>query len=862
MSRKKIKTPPPSNFASFSPSELFRFFFQIGHWTEGSFSDAFQTYTRGKLVSTVTINKWKNRDVIPTRYARPFFKMIEALSEPQMAKDWVLAFETVWALHSAGRHQIKVPAGGADFSDTICALHKKWIQDLYSKPRSEDIFSAADLYVPLQLYEITAGELDIYSTEDLIETRPNTWTFISGGPGSGKSMCALHFAASLCPRDVFPIFIRGRHLSNIDIDITNDAQSIVDSFSIRSFLKHFRASSFQTAYLILDGLDEIGRQSMDGGNTLGHILSDLEREQAACSAHNKTLNIIAVGRDAHITFSADQVPSGQSRSLSLLSLDGSLPRTEVSADQRQGQDFRSLWWETYLAATQNEADPTLPDFLSLEYDDFTEFGSDPLLSFLMCQAALEPAANGSTSKLPHERVNALTFTSNRNEIYQRIIERLALKVGTSISPYRFRSVLQHIAIAAWQSEDGQTADLNELYGSLENLELRQGFKALGLDPAAAMPPDILLTSFYFRLAPSRAKQEDMAIEFAHKTFSEYLISSLLFDRFRDLISAVETQKNVEEALKAWAFVSHAGHHEPSLADFCQQEAALRFEDLSAWNCDAALEIIKHHLSAHQFKGSGFETLKQWQQSSSLLFFIWSCLNLERQKRTRKHFDLKQSSSHFGLNDLKSFQSPSAITYQSGSLIAPSLDTQNFLTFSLSGLNIAFADMNQLSFSLGHMENAEYEDTSFAMTHWSQVKISGTLFTRSIFQQAMFHQWRVLKSDFANCLFQGCRFQGALISDCQMTDVFFSQCHFSEVEFSSPDFENVIFDRCVFSQCDFTRLVKANSGLGAKFRYCTFLNMDSVTQHIPSADMIGTISQNPDNIRRFSTQNTKDRNPKI
>ena len=401
--------------------------------------------------------------------------MIEALSEPQIAKDWALAFETVWALHSAGRHQNQVSSGGAEFSDTICALHQKWIRDLYSKPTGGDIFSAADLYVPLQLCEISADEPEIYGTEDLIEPRPNTWTFVSGGPGSGKSMCALHFAASLCQRNVFPIFIRGRHLSNIDIDITNDGQAIVDSFSIKSFLKHFRASSFQTAYLILDGLDEISRQSLDGSNTLGQILSDLKREQAACSAHHKTLNIMALGRDAHISFAADQFLLGQSRSLSMLPLDGSFPRAEASTSQKQGQDFRSRWWKTYLAATQKSSDPTLPDFLSLEYDDFTEFGSDPLLAFLMCQTALIPAANGETSKLPHELVNALTFNTNKNEIYERIIERLALKVGASISPHQFRSVLQHIARAAWQSKDGQTVDLKELYESAENRGLRQGF---------------------------------------------------------------------------------------------------------------------------------------------------------------------------------------------------------------------------------------------------------------------------------------------------------------------------------------------------------------------------------------------------
>jgi len=50
--RKNITIPPPSPLHSFGPSQLFRFFFRLGRWTEESFSDDFQTYTRGKLFST------------------------------------------------------------------------------------------------------------------------------------------------------------------------------------------------------------------------------------------------------------------------------------------------------------------------------------------------------------------------------------------------------------------------------------------------------------------------------------------------------------------------------------------------------------------------------------------------------------------------------------------------------------------------------------------------------------------------------------------------------------------------------------------------------------------------------------------
>ena len=834
---KKIKTRPPANYEHFSPSELFRFFFQIGHWTEGSFSDELQYYTRGKLISTVTISKWKNRDVIPTRYSGPLFKMIETLSEREVAKDWISAFETVWALHSARRRPEKGLLEGLEFSDNICMQHRKWIKQLYTQSRNEKTYSAAELYVPLQFYENNGEQAKIFDAWEVITNMTKTWTFISGGPGSGKSMSALHMAASLCEGDIFPIYIRGRHLSDIDIDITKSDQLIIDSFSIRSFLKHFRASSFKTACLILDSVDKINGVN----HRLIQILSDLKIEQAACNAHYKTLNIIALGREAHINFASAQIPPDQSRHLSLLSLDGSQRNKNSSSHPIRGTDLRPLWWEKYLAATRKKIDPTPPDFLSLDYDDFSEFASDPLLSFLICQTAIDQAVNNGLSEMPHEAVNAFTYESNKNAVYRSIIERAASDMSQLLNPHGFLLALKHIALAAWQAGNIQSVVVNMIYGSLDTPEVKSAVESLGLSSAAPTPPDISVTSFYYRLTPHGEKPDNMVVEFTQKTFPEYLLSALLFDRFVDLISAFETKGKTEDALKAWAFVSHTGAHTPNLAGFCQKEAALRFDKLSNLNWDLALDIIQNHLTAGHFAGAGLESLSQIQHSSSLLFFIWSCLNLERQKRGNTHFDLNHNELGFDLGGLRKFQRPAAIGPQPRSLMEPSLNNQSFLTFAVSGLKLSFADMSQLSFSLGHMEHVIYADTSFAMTHWSHVKVSEANFTRCIFQQTIFNQWRVLNSQFINCLIQGARIQGGLFKNCQMQDVFFSQCHLSEVEFMSPDFENVIFDRCVFSESSFSRLKEKNGLSGAMFRHCTFLDMNDIIQTIPTENLTGTIS---------------------
>lgn len=844
--RKNIDVPPPADFASFSPSELFKYYFQIGRWTEESFSDALQAFTRGKLVSTVTISKWKNKNVIPTRYSGAFLKMVETSVGPELAARWTIAFETVWALRSSGRTQGKPLTAASNLSDAICARHREWITQLYFAKHPGEKFSSSDIYVPLQLCETGTEGLGPQDVEDIIERLDETnakrsdWVFISGGPGSGKSMAALHAAHELCEGDVLPLYMRGNRLSNIDMDITEPAQPIGDSFSVKSFLKHFRASSFNSACLILDGVDEISQRPHGATKALIQFIAELENEQKACAAHDKKLFIIALGRDAHVQFFANQIFEGRSRRFTLCTLDGRARGQGDIPNFVQGQDLRGLWWEKYLAANGHDRDPSLPDFLSTEYDDFAELGGDPMLALLICHAALENQLN-PTEKLPHEQVNALTHAGHKNNMYKNMFERQARSVQPQLDRQTFISAVQHIALALWQKGEGRSVSLEAIYDCAQDAETRASLRALGLSnsPHSSLP-DLLVAVFYSQFSEDGQEANQNLIKFTHEAFTEYLVSTLLFDRFAELISSIGETAAFERALKGWVGASKMGAHGPILADFCQKEAAVRFDALSNVDWDAALIIISNHFHAFHFESSGLALMSEIQRSSSLLFFMWSCLNLERQKRTGKQFDLPNAGPGFSVSNLKNIQPINGLNFETGSVIEPTLRGLTFLTHTLSALHLKFADMSQLSFSIGHIENLICEETSFAMTHWSHVKISTANFTRTLFQQAIFHHWRTEDTHFTNCLFQGSRFQGGRFSNCKIEETFFSQCHFSDVEFIASQFKNVIFDRCVFSQSVFSRDKGSDAPLGAQFRHCTFIDMEASLKNIPAENISNAI----------------------
>jgi len=363
----------------------------------------------------------------------------------------------------------------------------------------------------------------------------------------------------------------------------------------------------------------------------------------------------------------------------------------------------------------------LPDFLTLEFDDFSEFGTDPLLTFLICETALTKKSKALNGKLPHERVNSLTYTSNKNDIYGAIIDRIARSDRYPLDRKKFLSVLQHIALMSWNAGGSRSVSLQTVLDGVSNQPLSDAFQTLNLSAGSTQfPPETLIAAFYYHLSEDEALPDKCQVEFTHKTFSEYLVSTSLFDAFEELISSSHDQSLKTQALENWIRSSHSGRHEPSLAGFCQTEARIRFDNLSELNWDETLNLVRDCINGISIGQSNLFSIAQIQNSASVLFFIWSCLNLERQKRTGICYNLSNDNILFDVTDLKVIQRPKRLNFELGSRIEPTLKDSSFLTQSLSGLSLMSADMSQLSFSLGHMENLVCNETSFALTYWSPI----------------------------------------------------------------------------------------------------------------------------------------------
>lgn len=828
----KLNIPPPSGFETFSPSELFRFFFQLGQWTEESFSLDFQTYARGKSISTVTISKWKNKDVVPTRYTSAFIKLIEGECETSVGSLWITAFETVWAYHAARSKGVSKQGHTEkqnDFSDKINRKHGEWISSTWTTTFTGETFSAADLYVPLEMAEVTERSCLIYDVDDLVrfslsgwdEAHGFDWVSVVGPPGSGKSMTALYLAAQLATVDIFQIYLRVDRNSGVQMDASSVEHPVSDAYSLHDFLRHFRSSSYNSACLILDGLNHAKDP------TTSSFLNDVSAELDICQALGKTVRIVTFGQGRIDLNDAAKQLIAKPKELRIIGLNGELKLGGLKYFEQVGHDFRPMWWDQYLSGKSLQTQFSLPDFLCTDYDEFSEFGRDPRLTHLICESVWEKEKSNPSERPLNEALNEFTSTANKNLIYRLLIRHIVRETDRmahqSVSPFidyaEFIPLLQKIALVDWHNGGQSKVNLLSLDQTETNATalkfLQQGSRP---DTGNSELKHGKVNALY--AFSSEGGDRNHWVSFNVDSFSTYLLSTLLLDKFIHLIRVFRDQGEFQIALMEWVSLCHSGWQDPRLADFCENEAKLRYDGLSdqTIDFDMALTILKVNIPQVIDLGSKPHSLTtaltQLKLSGSLLFLIWSSFNKERYERSDIAHNLNNSDSKFGASDLKRL-------FDTHRPFHENRFSRNFLGHSLSGTHIEASDMSQLSFNTGHIKNFVCASSTFSMTHWTHCKITTSIFKECAFNHATFSRCRLYETLYRDCLFKHTSLSDMDFSNTRFRNTGFTQCSFSKVDFSTTQFKKVIFENCIFSKVVFDTFQSRPAGGGVVFKNCTF-----------------------------------------
>lgn len=846
---KRISAPPPADVTTVTPSQLFTYMRKIADWGNQDIVVLLSEYDTNDVINLNTVKSWSSRDFIPSEdYRDAFLNLIRENTDAKYADMWLKAFLMCWANFKSGLSRPKHDT--ARQASKVLQSHADWIRDLYTKPIMGEAFSIQQLYVPLKLIaysvergvelsdqifdssiltEFICGELQEKNDVDHIDNHPS-WVFVKGGPGSGKSVLALSLARELADvKGVVPIFSRlNRSLGALSFEISDTLNVVSDDYDIGSFIRAFQQSSSETACLIIDGLDEIGTV---GAAPLTHVaetlIRDLDKQVKECRLkYQKSLRIIVFGREI-ITENTVKVLPQYYKLLTMGNLANQGPHDLTK--ERYGDDLRPAWWKKFLTA-RGADDGTvdaakIPDFLSNADHPLYSLGKEPLLAYLIAVSAFPAGQN--MPPLPARYLDEKVSRKNRNEIYEDIIGEIldpkrwrGRRHSKPILPYKdFHDVLKYLALATWKNGNSKSATLSGVKRAIgDKSKLRLAFNSftnVDNEDVRNFHSGNLITAFYYRLAPKIEDQLEDEFEFTHKTFSEYLLATLLFDHFEKLIDfeikgVSETKKL--EAVREWFDLTHTGYESQNIAKFIVAEAELRWKKkpFEHWcRAHSIIDFILRHQSFGRITDNQwlkpYTNIETYSRGIEFIYFFWSTLNAKNWQETHIKYDTKNLEQQgFSIEEIIRFQRP--VFIDAAGNVPDKIKNKiasSFTSYSLSGLDMNAENLTGANFQHGHIYGTEISESHLICSVWQGTFLEYCVFKTVSFTQSMFNRIHGLNISFQACDFNRSWFEGAVFDDvnfqaCSAKQVYFYDCTFNNCTFESTDFECCHFVKCRFN----------------------------------------------------------------
>jgi len=531
--------------------------------------------------------------------------------------------------------------------------------------------------------------------------------------------------------------------------------------------------------------------------------------------------------------------------------------SDDSIKDQYGKDLRPVWWSKFISARGGSFSGDVPEFLRRASHSLYELGKEPLLAYLISLSALP--SDKPLPPIPETFLDKKVEGKNRNKIYREIVDEVLSskrwRTETNrapILPYNdFLNILKYIALATWQNGNSRSTKISSVRLAIgANERLKLSLDRL-LDTTNNQVRNYhsgnLITAFYYRLVPSGNDQVESEFEFIHKTFSEYLLVSLLFDQFEFLIDAeVDRLSDIEKLSRSrkWLELIIAGSETHDIAKFVMDEAELRWNKKTFPTWCKAFEVIDFILAR---KSLDFESNTQWNlpytnietfsRSIAFLYFFWAALNAKNWKETKQKFDVADHGmKRFSIEDVSCFQRPMFIDVDSS--ISDRMPTKigtTFLGYSLSGQIINAEDLTGSNMQNGHISNSEFSVVYFIGSMWQGTIIEDTQFDTVTFIQSMLKSVNCRNVEFEDCDFDRAWFEGLV---------------FDSSNFSSCSFKQAFFYDCIFNYCDFTKTDFEN----CKFVKCRF--------HFRKPFDGGLLSKDPDFLKKYVSLSNKSRNLKL
>jgi uncharacterized protein YjbI with pentapeptide repeats len=460
----------------------------------------------------------------------------------------------------------------------------EYLRDRIEPLPSEQVFDETDLqlweiYVPLEIKPLLpSGEetlnppqpIKVWAIEKLIdpeseeieksnEKAPSKILFIQGEAGRGKSVFCRMFADLVRRELAFtPILIRLREILTLGDTFTETLQQHLENFDF-SKDKSWLTNKNQRFLFLLDGFDELILQGRSTGG-LKEFIEQVEKFQS--TSHHR---ILITGRP--LAMQGIEKSAFRNKCLERVKL---LPMND---------EIRNYWLIAWRIKFGEVELTSFIEFLNACPTDIRdELARDPLLLYMLgrihrdgeIKASELSGTSGMAAKVKvYNKTIEWVLKKQRKDLNQKIFD-FQLKTN------ELRQLLTEVAVCVVQSGN-EIAKVNAIEYRLtrdlnNNLkELFDKIRGTATDEEKAL--NNLLTTFYIQ--PAQVDR-DGAVEFAHKSFGEFLFAERIKEAICDWSSVMKTRKGEEDQIKQndleWQIYDLLGSGclTPDIVDYLQE----------------------------------------------------------------------------------------------------------------------------------------------------------------------------------------------------------------------------------------------------------------------------------------------------
>jgi Pentapeptide repeats (8 copies)/NACHT domain len=422
----------------------------------------------------------------------------------------------------------------------------EYLRDRIQPLPSEQVFDETDLqlreiYVPLEIQPLApSGEdtsaspepIEAWAIDKLLDSESKAILFIQGEAGRGKSVFCRMFADLVRRELAFtPILIRLREILTLGDTLTETLQQHLENFDF-SKDKSWLTNKNQQFLFLLDGFDELILQGRSTGG-LKEFIEQVEKFQS--TSHQR---ILITGRP--LAMQGIEKSAFRNKCLERVKL---LPMKN---------ELRNDWlrkWSIKVGEVELKA---FDEFLEACPADIKDkLAREPLLLYMLAKihrdgeitASELSGTSGMAAKVKvYDKTIKWVLQKQRGYLNEKIFkDKLAVN--------ELRQLLTEVAVCVVQSgneiakvraiEYRLTKDpnnnLNELFDKIRGTATNEE-KAL----------NNFLTTFYIQPAQG---DRDGAVEFAHKSFGEFLFAERIKEAICDWSSVTTNRRREEDQIK-------------------------------------------------------------------------------------------------------------------------------------------------------------------------------------------------------------------------------------------------------------------------------------------------------------------------